>query len=81
MLPYLHPFPGRPSCYLAHTLHSGLAVDIDALTKPLGLMIIEYNSGCWLFSRMLYPSLKGTKTANGHNLSSAHHAAHCLMAS
>ena len=66
MVPYLHPFPRRPSCYLADTLHSSLAVDIGALTKPLCLMIIEYNSGCWLFSRMLYPPLNGTKTANGH---------------
>lgn len=64
-MPYLHARPRRPSCYLAHTLHSSLAVDIDALTKPLCLMIIEYNSRCWLFSRMFYPPLKGTKPANG----------------
>lgn len=70
MVPYLHPFPRRTSRYLAHSLHSSLTVDIDALTKPSCLMMTEWSSGCWLFSRMLYPLPKDTKAANGHICSS-----------
>lgn len=69
MVSYLHALPKRPSCYRAHTLHSSLAVDIDVLTKALCLMIIDYNNSCWLFSRMLYPPLKGPKMAKGYTYS------------